>query len=194
MLWVQASARHATCEEGGGQPHISRHSAFTLFLKQALPCSNLCHCSYAGLSLILLPLSPTTLQECSSWGCFFMWVLGSSLQVVQQALLPAETFCCPHCDLILVFRLGSFSRPDFHFSGPFLANQAHCCHPENIVAFISLTVLAPGKFNPLISSFVAYIPSSYLPLCFCNHLCFLKTIISVLSGNSYVSITPKNQV
>lgn len=123
-----------------------------------------------------------------------MWVLGSSLQVVQQALLPAETFCCPHCDLILVFRLGSFSRPDFHFSGPFLANQAHCCHPENIVAFISLTVLAPGKFNPLISSFVAYIPSSYLPLCFCNHLCFLKTIISVLSGNSYVSITPKNQV
>lgn len=126
-----------------------------------------------------------------------MWVLGSSLQVVrvvQQALLPAETFCCPHCDLILVFRLGSFDGPNFHFSGPFLANQAHCRHPENSVVFISLTVLAPGKFNPLISSFMAYIPSSYLPLCFCNHLSFFKTIISVVSGNSYVSITPKNQV
>lgn len=63
---------------------------------------------------------------------FFMWVLGSSLQVVrvvQQALLPAETFCCPHCGLILVFRLGSFNGPDFHFSGSFLANQADCCHP-----------------------------------------------------------------
>lgn len=41
---------------------------------------------------------------------------------------------------------------------------------------------------------MAYIPSSSLPLCFCNHLSFLKTIISVLSGNAYVSITPKNQV
>lgn len=95
-------------------------SSFTLFLKEAGQFI----WAFRLFSYFWLP---SLFKNAGAVVALFTSSLERSPQVVRvvgQALPPAETFCWPHFDVILVFRYASFSGPDFNFENLFPPAQA----------------------------------------------------------------------